>query len=62
VQKINAELAGTGISFQLGRTGAHEFGHGAGLGHLRDSQTGEIIREDLGNIMQQSKYSQGCNA
>jgi uncharacterized protein RhaS with RHS repeats len=59
IQRMSADLVKSDNSYQIGRTGAHEFGHGAGLKHPTDPKTGAVIRIDIGNLMQQSKYSKG---
>jgi len=57
-QKINSSLVVKGDFKQISRTGGHEFGHGAGLDHLKD-ETGKDILIDQKNLMQQSIVSKG---
>lgn len=59
IQQISSNLVGSNNHFQIGRTGAHEFGHGGGLPHPTDPNTGEVIKIDVGNLMQQTRYSKG---
>lgn len=57
-QILNSDLAKSGDTREIGRTGAHEFGHGAGLLHPTDDKGAEI-KTDQGNLMQQSTVSKG---
>ena len=61
IQNISVETLIYGSDFQISRTGAHEFGHGAGLYHPVDSKTGNLITFNIRNLMQQSRYSMGTN-
>ena len=62
VAKINSDIIGD--DKQVQRTGAHEFGHMAGLEHPEnepDQNVREAASNDKNNLMHQSKTSTGTN-